>query len=96
MDYALDYGRALLPDVAQGGEGVDETLDGRGADAGEVAGEGLRAVSLLPRGLVDHAAHECDLIGECVRPRERSGVSGRRTEISGRKAKIGLRGGVVG
>ena len=53
-----------LPDVAKGREGVDEALDGRGADAGEVAGKGLRAVGLLPSSLMDHAAHEGDLVGE--------------------------------
>jgi len=52
----------VLPDVAEGGEGVDKALDGRGADAGEVAGKGFRAVGLLPRGLVEHSAHAGDLI----------------------------------
>ena len=75
--------------MPQGREGVDEALDGRGADAGEVAGKGFCAVGLLPRGLVDHAAHEGDLVGEGVRPRERLGSGGRRSEISGRKVEIG-------
>ena len=59
-----------LADVAEGGEGVDEALDRRGADAGEVAGEGFRAVGRLPRGLADHAAHKGDLVRECVGPGE--------------------------
>ena len=86
----------FLSYVAEGREGVDKALDGRGADAGEVAGEGLRAVGLLPRGLVDHAAHEGDLVSEGVRPRERLGSGGRRSEIRGRKAEIGLHGGATG
>ncbi len=48
------FGR-VLADMAGGGEGVDEELEGRGADVGEVAGKGFRAVGLLPRGLADHA-----------------------------------------
>ena len=51
-------------------EGIDQALDSRGADAGEVAGEGFRAVGLLPRGLVDHAAHKGDLVGEGRGPGE--------------------------
>ena len=53
-----------LPHMPQRREGVDEALDGGGADAGEVAGKDLRAVGRLPRGLVDHAAHKGDLVGE--------------------------------
>jgi len=53
-----------LPHLPQGREGVDKALDGRGANAGEVACEGLRAVGLLPRGLLDHSAYEGDLVGE--------------------------------
>ena len=34
----------FLPDMAEGGEGVGETMDDRGADAGEVADQGLRAI----------------------------------------------------
>ena len=85
----------VLTDMPQRRKGVDETLDGRGADAGEVAGKGFRAVGLLPRGLVDHAAHEGDLVGEGVRPREGRGFSGRRADV-GRKAEIGLHGGAAG
>lgn len=51
-----------LADVADGGEGYDETSDGRGADAGEVAGKGFRAIGLLPRGLVEHSAQAGDLV----------------------------------
>lgn len=54
----------FLSDVAEGEEGVDEALDGGSADAGEAAGKGLRAIGLLPRGLVDHAAHKGDLVGK--------------------------------
>ena len=87
-----------LPHLPQGREGVDEALDGRGADAGEVAGKGFRSVGLLPRGLMDHAAHKGDLVGEGGRPCERLGreVRGRRTEIRGRKAEIGLHGSGAG
>ena len=63
---------------------IGGALDSRGAYAGEVAGEGLRAVGRLPRGLVDHAAHEGDLVREGRGPGEGekfiSLVVGPRTE----------------
>ena len=74
--------------MAEGGEGVDKAQDGRGADAGEVAGKGLRAVGLLPRGLMDHAALKGDLVGEGGRPRERLGSGGRRSGFRVRETKI--------